>query len=59
MDDTDLCIMVHPSNDAAAMAKHMQGSVTNWEGLLQAMSRTFVPNKCFGTCLTLNATTSV
>jgi len=33
VDDTDLCV-THPSNQATAVAKHMQGSVLNWEGLL-------------------------
>jgi len=29
VDDTDLCV-THPSNQATAVAKHMQGSVLNW-----------------------------
>jgi len=46
VDDTDLCV-THPSNQAEAVAKHMQGSVLNWEGLLRATGGALVPDKCF------------
>jgi len=49
VDNTDLCIM----HDILEVAKHMQGSVSTWEGLLCATGRVLVPNKCFW-YLTLN-----
>jgi len=44
--DTDLCVM-HPTNQAAEVAKHMQGSMNNWEGLLPATGGALIPDKCF------------
>jgi len=46
MDDTDLCV-THNSDKVAQVARHMQESVTHWEGLLQAMGGALVLKKCF------------
>ncbi len=46
VDDTDLCI-THPSNNIEQVAKHMQSSVSTWEGLLRATGGALVPDKCF------------
>jgi len=46
VDNTDLCIM-HLSNNIVQVTKHMQGSISTWEGLLQANGRALVPDKCF------------
>jgi len=46
VNDTDLCVM-HPSNDIVQVAKHMQGLVFTWEGLLWATGGALVPDKCF------------
>jgi len=46
VNNTDLCI-THPLNQATAVAKHMQGSVSNWEGLLWASGKALIPDKCF------------
>jgi len=46
VDDTDLCI-THNSDGAAQVARHMQESVTHWEGLLQATGGALVLEKGF------------
>jgi len=46
VDNTNLCV-THPSNQASLVAKHMQGSVSNWEGLLWATGGVLVPDNCF------------
>jgi len=46
VDDMDLCV-THPSNKGSEVAKHMQGSVSTWEGLLCATKGALVPEKCF------------
>jgi len=45
VDDTDLC--VSGQKDSVDTAKHMQHSVTNWEGLLRTTGGALVPDKCF------------
>jgi len=45
IDDTDLCVLGHPT--AEETAKHMQQWITHWEGFLQTMGGALVPNKCF------------
>jgi len=46
VDDTNLCI-THHSDDAEQVLQHMQQLVTHWEGLLWAMGRALVLEKCF------------
>jgi len=45
VNDTDLCVSGQPT--AAMTVQCMQGSVTNWEGLLHTMGGALVPEKCF------------
>jgi len=45
VDDTDLC--VSGQTMAATTVQCMQGSVTNWEGLLRTTGGALVPDKCF------------
>jgi len=42
VDNTDLCV-THPSDNVLEVAKHMQGSVFTWEGLLHATGGALVP----------------
>jgi len=46
VDNTVLC-MTYLSSTAAAVPTHMQGSITTWEGLLQATWGVLVPDKHF------------
>jgi len=45
VDDMDLCISGH--SDGIQTTRHMQKSVTNWEGLLRTTGGALVPDKCF------------
>jgi len=45
VDNTDLC--VSGQANATQTAQRMQGSITNWEGLLRTMGGALVPEKCF------------
>jgi len=45
VDDTDLC--VSGQSTAAQTVQSMQGSITNWEGLLHTTGGALVPEKCF------------
>jgi len=45
IDDTDLC--VSGQSTVAQTVQSMQGSITNWEGLLCTTGGALVPEKCF------------